>query len=122
MASKMATIISASFFGAGLNEKIPEKVENFRITGRLFCNLPVLWMRAWMNDAVHVQIKIVEFYSVRIRQSSIHRHCDAINFFRLKDNAKPVKFFLLVSFRFEQNLRTYLVFIAIRYDRRVFSA
>ena len=36
---------------------------------------PILWMRAWMHNIIHVQIEIVEFFSIWIRLREIHRNC-----------------------------------------------
>ena len=49
------------------------------------CYLPIFWMRARMNDSIHVQVGIVKFHLIWIGLSAVNRRTNAINTLRLKE-------------------------------------
>eukprot|EP00951_Prasinocladus_malaysianus_P046753 scaffold647915_cov45-Prasinocladus_malaysianus.AAC.2 len=50
---------------------------------------PVFWVKAWVNDAIHVKVEVVKLYPLRIRLGCVHGNIDAIDFLGMLLNHSP---------------------------------
>lgn len=90
--SKIATIISSSFLGAGLKHRALNLTPEMLSVKREICHLQrakqrallVLWVCAGVNDAVHVQVEVVELHLVGVGFARVNGDLDTIALFGLE--------------------------------------